>query len=97
MTTTNKQIRSFYINAEQLKKLECEGTSINKQLQEILNAYFDKEFYTPREKIIRQTKKILAIAKHMQENEKIEKTDIDNLTIQIEEAVIEIQKNLNKI
>jgi len=33
----------------------------------------------------------------MQENEKIEKTDIDNLTIQIEEAVIEIQKNLNKI
>ena len=46
MATKNKQIRSFYLDSEQLKILEEYGNnmSTNKALQEILSAYMDKEY-----------------------------------------------------
>ena len=68
MATKNKQIRSFYLDSEQIKILEEYGNnmSTNKALQEILSAYTEKEYTTPREKIILNTKKIMNIIKTLE-------------------------------
>ena len=102
MATKNKQIRSFYLDNEQLKILEEYGNnmSTNKALQEILSAYMDKEYITPREKIILNTKKIINIVKTIETNEdfkEIDKEAITKLTQQITEATERIYENLNKI
>jgi len=102
MATKNKQIRSFYLDSEQLKILEEYGNnmSTNKALQEILSAYMDKEYITPREKIILNTKKIINIVKTIETNEdfkEIDKEAITKLTQQITEATERIYENLNKI
>ena len=102
MATKNKQIRSFYLDSEQLKILEEYGNnmSTNKALQEILSAYMDKEYITPREKIILNTKKIINIVKAIETNEDFKETDkeaITKLTQQITEATERIYENLNKI
>jgi len=103
MSTKNKQIRSFYLDNEQLTILEGYGNntmSTNKALQEILSAYMDKEYITPREKIILNTKKIIYIIKTIETNEdfkKIDKEAIIKLTQQITEATEKIYENLNKI
>ena len=102
MATKNKQIRSFYLDSEQLKILEEYGNnmSTNKALQEILSAYMDKEYITPREKIILNTKKIINIVKTIETNEDFKEIDIEaitRLTQQITEAIERIYENLNKI
>ena len=103
MSTKNKQIRSFYLDNEQLTILEGYGNntmSTNKALQEILSAYMEKEYITPREKIILNTKKITYIIKTIETNEdfkKIDKEAITKLTQQITEATERIYENLNKI
>ena len=103
MSTKNKQIRSFYLDNEQLTILEGYGNntmSTNKALQEILSAYMEKEYITPREKIILNTKKITYIIKTIETNEdfkKIDKEAIIKLTQQITEATERIYENLNKI
>jgi len=103
MATKNKQIRSFYLDNEQLLILEGYGNntmSTNKALQEILSAYMDKEYITPREKIILNTKKIINIVKAIETNEDFKETDkeaITKLTQQITEATERIYENLNKI
>jgi len=102
MATKNKQIRSFYLDSEQIKILEEYGNnmSTNKALQEILSAYTEKEYTTPREKIILNTKKIINIVKTIETNEdfkEIDKEAITKLTQQITEATERIYENLNKI
>jgi len=103
MSTKNKQIRSFYLDNEQLTILEGYGNntmSTNKALQEILSAYMDKEYITPREKIILNTKKIMNIIKTLETGENFKEIDreiITRLTQQIAEAIQRIQENLNKI
>jgi len=103
MSTKNKQIRSFYLDNEQLTILEGYGNntmSTNKALQEILSAYMDKEYITPREKIILNTKKIMNIIKTLETGENFKEIDreiIARLTQQIAEAIQRIQENLNKI
>ena len=102
MTTKNKQIRSFYLDSEQIKILEEYGNnmSTNKALQEILSAYTEKEYTTPREKIILNTKKIMNIIKTLETGENFKEIDreiITRLTQQIAEAIQRIQENLNKI
>jgi len=103
MSTKNKQIRSFYLDNEQLTILEGYGNNImstNKALQEILSAYMDKEYITPREKIILNTKKIMNIIKTLETGENFKEIDreiITRLTQQIAEAIQRIQENLNKI
>ena len=103
MATKNKQIRSFYLDNEQLTILEGYGNntmSTNKALQEILSAYMDKEYITPREKIILNTKKIMNIIKTLETGENFKEIDreiITRLTQQIAEAIQRIQENLNKI
>ena len=103
MSTKNKQIRSFYLDNEQLTILEGYGNNImstNKALQEILSAYMDKEYITPREKIILNTKKIMNIIKTLETGENFKEIDreiITKLTQQIAEAIQRIQENLNKI
>ena len=103
MSTKNKQIRSFYLDNEQLTILEGHGNNImstNKALQEILSAYMDKEYITPREKIILNTKKIMNIIKTLETGENFKEIDreiIARLTQQIAEAIQRIQENLNKI
>ena len=88
---------------EQLTILEGYGNntmSTNKALQEILSAYMDKEYTTPREKIILNTKKIINIVKTIETNEDFKEIDreiITRLTQQIAEAIQRIQENLNKI
>jgi len=74
--------------------------STNKALQEILSAYMDKEYITPREKIILNTKKIMNIIKTLETGENFKEIDreiITRLTQQIAEAIQRIQENLNKI
>ena len=102
MATKNKQIRSFYLDSEQIKILEEYGNnmSTNKALQEILSAYTEKEYTTPREKIILNTKKIMNIIKTLETGENFKEIDreiITRLTQQIAEAIQRIQENLNKI
>jgi len=103
MSTKNKQIRSFYLDNEQLAILEGytnNTMSTNKALQEILSAYMDKEYTTPREKIILNTKKIINIVKTIETNEDFKEIDIEaitRLTQQITEAIERIYENLNKI
>jgi len=102
MATKNKQIRSFYLDSEQIKILEEYGNnmSTNKALQEILSAYTEKEYTTPREKIILNTKKIMTIIKTLEADENFKEIDreiITRLTQQIAEAIQRIQENLNKI
>ena len=102
MATKNKQIRSFYLDSEQIKILEEYGNnmSANKALQEILSAYTEKEYTTPREKIILNTKKIMTIIKTLEADENFKEIDreiITRLTQQIAEAIQRIQENLNKI
>jgi len=99
MIEKNKKIiRSFYLDEDQIRLLEANGTdSVNKKIQEILTGYFNKEFYTSREKIIMQLKKIKAIVKVIGEKETIEQNDILLLMGQIETSIEEIQKNLNKL
>ena len=102
MATKNKQIRSFYLDSEQIKILEEYGNnmSANKALQEILSAYTEKEYTTPREKIILNTKKIMNIIKTLETGENFKEIDreiITRLTQQIAEAIQRIQENLNKI
>jgi len=103
MATKNKQIRSFYLDQAQLDILEEYGNGImstNKALQEILSAYTNKEYITPREKIILNTKKIINIVKTIETNEDFKETDkeaITKLTQQITEATERIYENLNKI
>ena len=102
MATKNKQIRSFYLDSEQIKILEEYGNnmSTNKALQEILSAYTEKEYTTPREKIILNTKKIMTIIKTLETGENFKEIDreiITRLTQQIAEAIQRIQENLNKI
>ena len=102
MATKNKQIRSFYLDSEQIKILEEYGNnmSTNKALQEILSAYMEKEYTTPREKIILNTKKIMNIIKTLETGENFKEIDreiITRLTQQIAEAIQRIQENLNKI
>jgi len=103
MSTKNKQIRSFYLDSEQIRILDGYRNNImstNKALQEILAAYMEKEYRTPREKIILNTKKIINIVKTLETNEnfkKIDKEIITRLTQQIVEAIERIQVNLNKI
>ena len=103
MSTKNKQIRSFYLDNEQLTILEGYGNntmSTNKALQEILSAYMDKEYITPREKIILNAKKIMNIIKTLETGENFKEIDreiITRLTQQIAEAIQRIQENLNKI
>ena len=74
--------------------------STNKALQEILSAYTEKEYTTPREKIILNTKKIMNIIKTLETGENFKEIDreiITRLTQQIAEAIQRIQENLNKI
>ena len=102
MATKNKQIRSFYLDSEQIKILEEYGNnmSANKALQEILSAYMGKEYTTHREKIILNTKKIMNIIKTLETGENFKEIDreiITRLTQQISEAIQRIQENLNKI
>ena len=103
MSTKNKQIRSFYLDSEQIRILDGYRNNImstNKALQEILAAYMEKEYTTPREKIILNTKKIINIVKTLETNEnfkKIDKEIITRLMQQIVEAIERIQENLNKI
>jgi len=103
MATKNKQIRSFYLSDEHFEVLNrCSNNeiSINKALQEILQAYNDGTFSTPREKIIKNTKKILFLIKELNEDENFKMMDKGHLVLltrQINEAVDVIQANLNKI
>ena len=93
MATKNKQIRSFYLSDEHFEVLNrCSNNeiSINKALQEILQAYNDGTFSTPREKIIKNTKKILFLIKELNEDENFKMMDKGHLVLltrQINEAV----------
>ena len=103
MATKNKQIRSFYLSDEHfeiLNRCSNETISINKALQEILQAYADKMFSTSREKILQNTKKILFLINEVETSENFKNVNKEHLillTTQINEAVNVIQTNLNKI
>ena len=103
MATKNKQIRSFYLSDEHFEILnQCSNDtiSINKALQEILQAYADQAFSTPREKILKNTKKILFLINELETSENFKNVNKEHLillTKQINEAVNIIQTNLNKI
>jgi len=103
MATKNKQIRSFYLSDEHFEILSrCSNNtiSINKALQEILQAYNDRAFSTPREKILKNTKKILFLISELEDSENFKNVDKEPLillTRQINEAIKVIQTNLTKI
>lgn len=92
---SRKIIKSFYLPQELLNLLESEGgkEGMNKKIIEILKAYFEKKFTTPRERIEMHLKTIEDLAQlHLEMH-----GNDEDLALNIKKAVEHIREDLLKL